>query len=41
MYKMCLNSSYKFASKKINMDIILIKVNKIYKNIWFKKKIDL
>ena len=34
-YNICLSSSYKFASKKINMDIILIKVNKIEpKIIW-------
>ena len=29
MYKMCLNSSYKFASKKINKNIIKIIVDKI------------
>ena len=35
IYKICLNSSYKFASRKININIILIKVNKIEpKIIW-------
>ena len=35
MYKTCLTSSYKLASKKININIIQIKVNKIEpKIIW-------